>query len=115
MDRDRLDFVIVGGIGVVVLIYLVAAILHDLGLFRSIPFYLSLQSDSFMVILWILALGSVLFLPIAFYVERRIMHYPRAKRNWHKISIPFQNRAVRIGIRRPVDYDEEDRPRSEHT
>ena len=57
MDRDKLDFVIVGGIGVALLIYLVAAILRDLGLFRSVPFYFGLPSESSMVFLSVLSVA----------------------------------------------------------
>jgi hypothetical protein len=108
MDRDKLDFVIVGGIGVALLIYLVAAILRDLGLFRSIPFYFNLPSESFMVFLWVLGLASVLFLPIAFYLEKPKVRRRSARRIWHRVSIASGGRPVKIGIWQ-VDQDEENR------
>ena len=114
MDRDKLDFVIVGGIGVAVLICLVAAILRDLGLFRSIPFYFSLPSESFMVFLLVLGLASVLFLPIAFYLEKQMVRHQLVTRIWDTVSIPPDGRPVKTGIWQ-VDQDEEDRAGSNDT
>jgi hypothetical protein len=70
MDRDKLDFVIVGGIGVAVLICLAAAILRDLG-FR-VPFYVSIPPDTLTVFLVVLACGLLVFLPIGFYLEKHM-------------------------------------------
>jgi uncharacterized membrane protein len=106
MDRDKLDFVIVGGIGVAVLIYLVAAILHDLGLFRSIPFYFSLPSEGFIVFLWVLGVASVLLLPIAFYLEKPKAKRQSARRTWRTVSIPSRIGHLKIGIWQ-VAQDEE--------
>jgi uncharacterized membrane protein len=97
MDEDKLAHVIVGGIGVAVLICLVVAILRDLGVFRSIPFYFSIPSDSFMVFLWVLGLASLLFLPIAFYLEKQMVRHQSARRVWK------------------VDQDKEDRIGSDDT
>lgn len=108
MDRDKLDFVIVGGIGVAVLIYLVAAILRDLGLFRSIPFYFRLPPESPLVFLWVLGLGSVLFLPIGFYLEKQMVRCRSARWTWHTVSVPPERKSVKIGIWQ-VDQDEENR------
>jgi hypothetical protein len=114
MDRDQLDFVIVGGIGVAVLICLVAAILRDLGLFRSIPFYFSLPSESFMVFVWVLGLASVLFLPIGFYLEKSKVGHQSARRGLHAVSNRPGRRPVRIGIWQ-VDQDEQTRTGSNDT
>jgi hypothetical protein len=77
MDRDKLDFVIVGGIGVAVLVCLLAAILHDLG-FRF-PFYVDVPPDSPTVFLLVLACGLLLFLPIGFYLEKHMTRRQSAK------------------------------------
>jgi hypothetical protein len=114
MDRDKSDFVIVGGFGLALLIYLVVAILRDLGVFRSIPFYFSLPSESFMVFLWVLGLASLLFLPIGFYLEKQMVRHQSARRVWHTVSIPSGGRPVKIGIWQ-VDQDEKNRNGSEDT
>jgi len=114
MDRDKLDFVIVGGIGVAVLMCLVAAILRDLGLFRSIPFYFSLPSESFMVFLWVLGLASVLFIPIGFYLQKQVAIHQSARRIWRTASIPSQDRSVKIRSWY-VGQDEKNRTSSEDT
>jgi hypothetical protein len=108
MERDKLDFVIVGGIAVALLIYLVAAILHDLGLLRSIPFRLSLPSESLVLFLWLLGLASVLFLPIAFYLEKPKVRRRSARRTWRTISIPPGGGPVKIRSWQ-VDQDKENR------
>jgi hypothetical protein len=84
MDRDKLDFVIVGGIGVAVLVCLVAAILRDLGL--RIPFYVDIRPDSPTVFLVILGCGLLLFLPVGFYLENHMMGRQSARR-------PFPSRS----------------------
>jgi hypothetical protein len=77
MDRDKLDFVIVGGIGVAVLVCLVAAILRDLGL--RISFYVDVRPDSPTVFLVVLGCGLLLFLPVGFYLERHMTRRQSAK------------------------------------
>jgi hypothetical protein len=80
MDRDALDFVIVGGIGAGVLICLVAAILRDLGLFRSIPFYVDIWPDTPTMFLVVLGCGLLLFLPIGFYLQKHMTGRQSARR-----------------------------------
>jgi hypothetical protein len=107
MDRDKLDFVIVGGIGAAVLVCLLAAILRDLG-FR-IPFYADVPPDSLTVFLVILACGLLLFLPIGFYLERHTTGRQSARR-----AYPSRSPASRQ-VWRAVDskdHDEENRIRS---
>ena len=113
MDRDQLDFIIVGTIGVALVLYLAAAILNDLGLF---PFYIeNLRSDSPTLYMLTLACCLLIFLPLGFFLERRMMRYQSTRRNWHTIPIPSQEKPVRAEIWRPVDQDEENHTRSEHT
>jgi hypothetical protein len=113
MDRDQLDFVIVGGIGVVLLLYLAGAILNDLGLF---PFYVnSSRSDSPSLYVLTLACCLLVFLPLGFFLERRMMRHQSTKRDWHAIPIPSRERPVRAVIWRSVEHDEENHARSEHT
>jgi hypothetical protein len=112
VDRDTLDFVAVGGIGVVLLLYLAGAILNDLGLF---PFYIdNLRSDSPTLYMLTLACCLLLFLPLGFFLERRMMRHQSTKRNWHEIPIPSREKPVRAEFSRPVDYDDENHARSEH-
>jgi hypothetical protein len=96
-NRDHLDFIIVGGIGVGVLIYLVAAIPRDLGLFSSIPFYFRLPPETLLVFLWVLGLASVLLLPIGFYLERKMVGCRSARRTWHTFSVRPGRRSVKVG------------------
>jgi hypothetical protein len=111
MDRDKLDFVIVGGIGVALAVYLAAAILNDLGLF---PFYIDApRSDSFMLYMLTLACCLLLFLPVGFFLEKHMMRYRPAKRNWHTIRIPSNDHSVSAGISRVADHDEENHARSQ--
>jgi len=111
MDRDKLDFVLVGSVGVALALYLAAAILNDLGLF---PFYIDTpRSDSPTLYMLTLACGLLLLLPLGFFLERQIMRCQSARRNWRTISIPSQDRSVRIGISQVIDNDEENRVRSQ--
>jgi hypothetical protein len=113
MDRDQLDFVIVGSIGVALVFYLAVAILNDLGLF---PFYVNTsRSDSPSLYVLTLACCLLVFLPLGFFLERRMMRYQSTKRNWHEIPIPSRGKPVRAEFSRPVDHDEENHARSEHT
>jgi O-antigen/teichoic acid export membrane protein len=102
MDRDKLDFVLVGSVGVALVLYLAAAILNDLGLF---PFYIeNLRSDSPTLYMLALACCLLVFLPLGFFLERRMMRYQSTKRNWHEIPIPSREK--------PVRADEENHARS---
>ena len=113
MDRDTLDFVVVGGIGVVLLLYLAGAILNDLGLF---PFYIdNLRSDSPTLYVLTLACCLLVFLPLGFFLERRMMRHQSTGRNWRTIPILSQEKPVRAEFSRPVDHDEDNHARSEHT
>jgi hypothetical protein len=113
MDRDQLDFAIVGSIGVALVFYLVAAILNDLGLF---PFYIDTpRSESPTLYMLSLACCLLVFFPVGFFLERRMMRYHSTKRNWHEIPIPSRERPVRAGIWRSVEHDEENHARSEGT
>jgi hypothetical protein len=105
-DGDQLDFV-VGGIGVALLIYLVAAILRNLGIFSSIPFYFRLAPESLLVFLWVLGLASVLLLPIGFYFERKMVGCS-ASRTWHTFSVRPGGRYVKVGAWQ-VRQDKENR------
>jgi hypothetical protein len=94
MDRDTLDFVIVGGIGVAVLICLVAAILRDLG-FR-VPFYVNIPPDTPTVFV-VITCGLLFFLPIGFYLEKHMTarqsarpaspsRFPSSKQVWRTVD-----------------------------
>jgi hypothetical protein len=114
MDRDTLDFVVVGGIGVALLLYLAGAILNDLGLFPS--YANAPRSDSPVLYMWyMLAFCLLLFLPVGFFLEKHMMQHQPAKRNRHTIPIPSNDTSVKGRIWRPVDHDEENHSRSEHT
>ena len=113
MDRDQLDFAIVGSIGLALVFYLAVAILNDLGLF---PFYVDTsRPDSPSLYVLTLACCLLVFLPLGFFLERRMMRYQSTKRNWHEIPIPSRERPVRAGIWRSVEHDEENHARSERT
>ena len=113
MDRDKLDFVLVGSVGVALALYLAAAILNDLGLF---PFYIeNLRSDSPTLYVLTLACCLLVFLPLGFFLERRMMRYQSTKRDWHAIPIPSRERPVRAEIGRSAEHDEENHAHSEHT
>jgi hypothetical protein len=114
MDRDTLNFVVVGGIGVALVLYLAGAILNDLGLF---PFYANApRSDSPMLyVLYMLAFCLLLFLPAGFFLEKHMMHHQPAKRNRRTIPIPSNDSSIKGWIWRSVDRDEENHTRSEHT
>lgn len=105
MDRDQLDFVIVGSIGVALVLYLAAAILNDLGLF---PFYINVpRSESPMFYMLGLACCLLLFLPVGFFLEKHMKHYRPARANWYTIPIRSNDDSIRNGILRVADYDEE--------
>ena len=109
MDRDTLDFVLVGSIGVALVLCLAAAILNDLGL---ISFYLNApKSNSAAQYMLALACCLLLFLPFGLFLEKQMIRHHPAKRNWHTMHIPSQNRSVRVGIWQ-IDHDEEKRARS---
>jgi len=113
VDRDKLDFVLVGSVGVALALYLAVAILNDLGLF---PFYIeNLSSDSPTQYALALACCLLIFLPLGFFLERRMMRYQSTRRNWRTIPIPSQEKPVRVGIWRSVERDEENDARLEHT
>jgi hypothetical protein len=113
MERDTLDFVVVGGIGVALLLYLAGAILNDLGLF---PFYTNApKSDSPILYMLTLACCLLLFLPVGFFLEKHMMHHQPPKPNRHTIPIPSNDSSIKGGIWRSVDHDEENHARSEHT
>jgi len=108
MDRDRLDFVIVGGIGVAVLICLVGAILRDLG-FR-LPFYVDIRPDDPTVFLVVLGCGLLLFLPIGFYLEKHMAdrqsarraspsRFPSSRHVWRKVDSRDHDEANRVRSR----------------
>jgi len=112
MDRDQLDFAIVGSIGLALVFYLAVAILNDLGLFL---FYVDTsRSDSPSLYLLTLACCLLVFLPLGFFLERRMIRHQSIKRNWREIPVPSRERPVRARIWGLVEHDEENHARSEH-
>jgi len=112
MDRDQLDFAIVGSIGLALVFYLAVAILNDLGLF---PFYVDTsRSDSPSLYVLTLACCLLVFLPLVFFLERRMMHHQSIKRNSREIPVPYRERPARAEIWRSVEHYEENHARSEH-
>ncbi len=79
MKRDDLDFVLVGSIGAALALYLFGAILNDFGLF---PFYIDTpRADSATPFLLGLAGCLLLFLPVAFFLEKYMMRTQQAKKD----------------------------------
>lgn len=112
MKRDDLDFVLVGSIGAALCLYLFGAILNDLGLF---PFYVDTpRADSATAFMLGLAGCLLLFLPVAFFLEKYMMRIQQAKKDPYVI-LRYHDELPKAQVWRAVDSrdrDEENRARS---
>jgi len=112
MKRDDFDFVLVGSIGAALALYLFAAILNDFGLF---PFYIDTpRTESATPFLLGLAGCLLLFLPVAFFLEKHMIRSQQAKKDPH-IVLRHQDEFPRTQVWHavdPRDRDEENRARS---
>jgi hypothetical protein len=112
MKRDDLDFVLVGSIGAALALYLFGAILNDFGLF---PFYIDTpRAESATAFLLGLAGCLLLFLPVAFFLEKHMMRIQQANKDPY-VVLRHQDEFPKAQVWRavdPRDRDEENRARS---